>query len=88
MHIPPDREACLTMVAMSLLQPAIVDAMRGQDTAIQARLNNALLNVAVNRIIEAEGHCRAATLLWRLVDVLMAGTSPTPDAPVNLSSVQ
>jgi len=46
MHMPPDRDACLTIVAMNLLEPAILDAMRGQSSAIQARLNNALLNVA------------------------------------------
>ncbi len=47
-------------------------------------LGNALLNLAMERMIGEEGAARTAAILWRLADTVATGRVPSPGAPVAL----
>ena len=67
---------------MSHIQSALHDIPTRQRTYIA----NALLNLAVARMIKEEGGARTSTLLMRLSDVVADGRTPAPSAPIDLSS--
>lgn len=76
-----DPDAHHTQVATRTLAQRVVFLLDDAPDAIRERFDNALLNVAVNRLVEAEGSCRAAAILWRLADLLgdaHAGSVPSP----------
>jgi hypothetical protein len=52
---------------------------------LRASFDNALLNLAVNRIIAMEGEQVTSSILWRLADVIASGIKPTSDEPVELT---
>ncbi|MEM8768689.1 MAG: hypothetical protein AAGE43_14675 [Pseudomonadota bacterium] len=83
-----DPDALHTERAMELLEAALPATVEAAGPAIKARFNNALLNVAVNRILAEEGASTTATILWRIADALSEGAKPTPGNPVDLSSLQ
>jgi hypothetical protein len=51
-------------------------------------LPNALLILAVQRMIEREGALNTASILCRLADSVRAGPAPPPERAVDLSSLQ
>lgn len=63
---------------------ALADLAPWQDEC----LGNALLNLAMERMIAEEGAPRAAALLWRLADAVAQGRCPSPDAPIALEGCQ
>ena len=83
-----DPDALHTERAMEILEAALPATVEAAGPAIRARFNNALLNVAVNRILAEEGAATTATILWRIADALSAGAKPTPGNPVDLTSLQ
>lgn len=60
--------------------------LHGQD-AHAANLPNALLILAVQRMVERDGAAIAATVLRRLADTVVAGPAPPPERAVDLSSL-
>lgn len=64
----------------------LVDVLEDRLPAATAqRLDNALLNVAVHRILALEGASQTAAILWRLADVVASDASVAPGHPVDLS---
>lgn len=52
-----------------------------------ALLPNALLILAVQRMVERDGPAIAATVLRRLAETVVAGPAPPPERAVDLSSL-
>ncbi|HEV7714413.1 MAG TPA: hypothetical protein VGO53_02390, partial [Steroidobacteraceae bacterium] len=52
----------------------------------QPMLPNALLILAVQRMIERDGASRTASILCRLADTVQTGPAPPPERAVDLSS--
>ena len=77
-------EAKRTHAAMLYLSTLIPTALENAPPELVERFDNALLNVAINRLVDAEGPERAATLLYRIVDVLQTGRVPTWERAVDL----
>lgn len=70
MQSPVDTTTCTIIAAMTLLDDAISSVMSDHSIALQSSLNEALLQLAVNRMMEADGQDHAATVLWRMVELL------------------
>ncbi len=80
-----DQEVKDTKTAMSLLEAVMPKVFLDVSPNIQARFDNALLNMAVNRIIAAEGHERTAAILIRLADAMVSRQLPTAERPIDLT---
>jgi hypothetical protein len=70
---------------METLERRIEPIVSEAPLSAQTRFNNALLNLAVNRIVAVEGGKFTAGILWRLADAIANGAKPTPRAPVDLT---
>lgn len=79
-------DAHYTDVAMRAIARRAPALLAEESPAVRARLDNALLNVAVNRLVRAEGRASAATILWRLADALQDGGPATPQRPIDLTA--
>ena len=88
MKTPMDPDAHYTLLAMRALERLVPAALNRAPPPVRAKFNNALLNVAVNRLIDIEGPTTAATILWRLADLLENGHRPTPESPIELTGVR
>ncbi|MEM7020745.1 MAG: hypothetical protein AAF512_25815 [Pseudomonadota bacterium] len=71
--------------AMQVVKRWIPTELDDAPENVKAQFDNALLNVAVSRMVAAEGHEVAATVLWRLADALSEGAKPTSENPLDLS---
>ena len=80
-----DPDAYHTLQAMRALERLVPSSLDRAAPPVRAKLNNALLNVAVNRLVEAEGRTAAAVILGRLADVLHNGQWATPAFPADLT---
>jgi hypothetical protein len=65
---------------------ATENQLREIDSQHQPLLANALLILAVQRMIERDGVTPTATVLCRLADAVRAGPAPPPERPIDLSS--
>jgi hypothetical protein len=74
-------EVAQLQTIMSHIQAALHDIPARQRSYIA----NALLNLAVARMIKEEGGARTSTLLMRLSDVVAEGGRAEPSAPIDLS---
>lgn len=72
-------------LAMQILQNLIPDALDHAPREVQEKFNNALLNIAINRIIEIEGKSDTVDILLRLVNALVNDCLPLPENPIMLS---
>lgn len=80
----PDAEVAELQGVMDRIQAAIRYAV---PRSHQPYVGNALLNLAVSRIVSETGAQAAATLLIRLVDsVLEHGEPPSADAAIDLTA--
>ncbi|MEM7077403.1 MAG: hypothetical protein AAF513_02130 [Pseudomonadota bacterium] len=80
-----DQEALDTQAAMAAVEDWLAGAQLELPPNQVSRLDNALLNVAVNRILALEGSVCTATLLVRLADAISAEPRPVIDRPIDLS---
>ncbi|MAH25211.1 MAG: hypothetical protein CMP82_16100 [Gammaproteobacteria bacterium] len=78
-------DAWAVELAMETLERRIEPIVSEAPLSAQTRFNNALLNLAVNRIVAVEGGKFTAGILWRLADAIANGAKPTPGAPVDLT---
>jgi hypothetical protein len=51
------------------------------------RFDNALLNIAVHRLVEEEGNTKTATILFRLAEAVAADDQRLSDNPVELTNL-
>tara|TARA_B100000212_G_scaffold140031_1_gene105491 strand:- start:443 stop:718 length:276 start_codon:yes stop_codon:yes gene_type:complete len=80
-------DAWAVELAMETLERRIEPVVSEAPLTAQTRFNNALLNLAVNRIVAAEGGKFTAGILLRLAEAIARGAKPTPRAPVDLTVV-
>ena len=80
-----DPEARHTQIATRTLAQRVLLLLDDAPDAIRERFDNALLNVAVNRLVEAEGPSRAAAILWRLADLLGDAHARSAATPVEIT---
>ena len=80
-------DAWAVELAMETLERRIEPVVSEAPLSAQTRFNNALLNLAVNRIVAVEGGKFTAGILLRLADAIAKGTKPTPTAPVDLTLI-
>jgi hypothetical protein len=80
-------EAVHTEQAMQILQRMIRETLSEAGPAVQDRFDNAMLNIAVNRILEEEGPERTATILFRLADAVGQQAVPDAGAPIDLTKL-
>ncbi|MEM7002350.1 MAG: hypothetical protein AAF529_16285 [Pseudomonadota bacterium] len=85
--MPVDPDAIHTETAMQILQNMIPDILDEAGPAVRARFDNAILNIAVTRILEVEGPARTATILMRLAEAVAHQPVPEPGAPVDLTQL-
>ena len=70
---------------MNVLEGKIITVFDETPRHLRASFDNALLNLAVSRIIAVEGEQVTSGILWRLADVIASGTKPTLEQPVDLN---
>ena len=80
-----DDQVELEVAQLQSIMSHIQSALHEIPTRQRSYIANALLNLAVARMITEEGEARTSTLLMRLSDVVSDGTRPEPNAPVDLS---
>ena len=77
-----DVDVYFTEKAMCALSDVLNESYDSLPDDLRDHFDNALLNIAVNRIVGAEGPVTTATLLWRISDALHSGIKPTPGNPL------
>ena len=80
-----DTDAKHTEIAAEILQRLIPASLDTASPAVRDRFDNALLNIAVSRIIEIEGAERTATILIRLAEAVVANPAPRADTAIELT---
>lgn len=85
MSLIPSTESDVTRLAstMRVVQRLLVRL----DAEHAPVLGNALLNLAVGRMIEADGVARTARVLARLADAIVTSPAPLPERAIDLSSL-
>ena len=82
-----DQESRNTQLAMQTINDSLSDLIASEPTEIQERFTNALLNIAVHRLIHDEGSNTAASILWRLVDIIQNDPNAMRDDPIELNQL-
>ena len=82
-----DQDSENTRLAMQAINESLSELIKNEPNEIQERFTNALLNIAIHRLIEDEGASKAATILWRLVDVIENEPTTNLDGPVELNQL-
>ena len=82
-----DQESRNTQLAMQTINDSLSDLIASEPTEIQERFTNALLNIAVHRLIHDEGSNTAASILWRLVDIIQNDPNVMLDQPIELNQL-
>lgn len=85
MKAESNHDAYYTYLAMAALSRFVPDSLEDAPEPVRVKFDNALLNIAVNRLVNAEGPVTAATILWRLADFIREGRVATPQHPADLS---
>ncbi|MBH64688.1 MAG: hypothetical protein CL569_20015 [Alphaproteobacteria bacterium] len=85
MTVAHDLEGAQTEEAMRILERLVPDALNSAGPGVRSRFDNAVLNIAVNRIVEVEGGPRTATILMRLAEVIAQERRPVPGTPIDLT---
>lgn len=70
---------------MDVLEEKLPMVLEETPLHLRGSFDNALLNLAVNRIIAMEGEEVTSNILWRLADVISSGVKPTPGDPIDLT---
>ena len=82
-----DQESKNTQLAMQTINNSLSELIAGEPREIQERFTNALLNIAVHRLIHDEGSSTAASILWRLVDIIQNDPHAMLDHPIELNQL-
>ena len=73
-----------TEQAMAALEQLVPDSLAHLTPSVRSRFNNAILNIAVNRILAEEGATTTSVILARLSDAIISGRVPTSSGPIDL----
>lgn len=73
------------LAQLQVVMQRIQTALRDVPTAERIYLGNALLNLAVNRILCEEGSQRTASILMRLGDAVSVGAPPQAEHAISLT---
>ena len=82
-----DQESRNTQLAMQTINDSLSDLIASEPTEIQERFTNALPNIAVHRLIHDERSNTAASILWRLVDIIQNDPNAMLDQPIELNQL-
>lgn len=77
----PGIEVAQLQAVMHRIQSMLLDVPQAQREYIA----NALLNLAVSRMVSEEGSSQAASILLRLGDVVATGDQPPPQRAIDLT---
>ena len=85
--INADLDLQKTVKAMELLDTWIARLQEQFAPDIVDRFDNALLNIAVQRLVEEEGAKKTATMLYRLAEIIAEGKERSFENPVELTKL-
>ena len=85
--INADLDLQKTVKAMELLDTWIARLQEQFAPDIVDRFDNALLNIAVHRLVEEEGAKKTATMLYRLAEIIAEGEERSIENPVELTKL-
>lgn len=85
--INADLDLQKTVKAMELLDTWIARLQKQFAPDIVDRFDNALLNIAVHRLVEEEGAKKTATMLYRLAEIIAEGKERSFENPVELTKL-
>jgi hypothetical protein len=80
-----DSEAALEVAELQSVITRIQSALHDIPQSQRTYIANALLNLAVAKMIKQEGRPRTSTLLLRLGDVVGSSEAPSPQSAIDLS---
>jgi len=80
-----DDDCALEVAQLQSVMHRIQYMLRDVPQAQREYIANALLNLAVSRMLKEEGHSQTASILMRLGDAVGSGEVPPPERPVDLS---
>ena len=80
-----DHEIINTQLAMQIISDSLSELITSEPKEVQERFTNALLNIAVHRLINDEGTNTAASILWRLVDTIQSDPQAITEHPIELN---
>tara|TARA_A100001037_G_C15150017_1_gene638551 strand:- start:4392 stop:4652 length:261 start_codon:yes stop_codon:yes gene_type:complete len=76
-----------TQKAIRTASLSLMESFSTEPKEIRECMTNALLNIAVTKLIADEGKQTTATILWRLIDCIENDGTPTPTNPADLSTL-
>ena len=82
-----DQESRNTELAMQTINNSLSELIASEPTEIQERFTNALLNIAVHRLINDEGSNTATSILWRLVGIIQNDPHEMLDHSIELNQL-
>ena len=85
--INADLDLQKTVKAMELLDTWIARLQEQFAPDIVDRFDNALLNIAVHRLVDEEGAKKTATMLFRLAEIIAEGKDRSFENPVELNKL-
>jgi predicted nucleic acid-binding protein len=85
--INADLDLQKTVKAMELLDTWIARLQEQFAPDIVDRFDNALLNIAVHRLVDEEGARKTATMLFRLAEIIAEGKDRSFENPVELNKL-
>ena len=85
--INADLDLQKTVKAMELLDTWIARLQEQFAPDIVDRFDNALLNIAVHRLVDEEGAKKTATMLYRLAEIIAEGKERSFENPVELTKL-
>ena len=85
--INADLDLQKTVKAMELLDTWITRLQEQFAPDIVDRFDNALLNIAVHRLVDEEGAKKTATMLYRLAEIIAEGEERSIENPVELTKL-
>jgi len=85
--INADLDLQKTVKAMELLDTWIARLQEQFAPDIVDRFDNALLNIAVHRLVDEEGAKKTATMLYRLAEIIAEGEERSIENPVELTKL-
>ena len=80
-----DDDCALEVAQLQSVMNRIQCMLHDVPQAQREYIANALLNLAVSRMLKEEGHSETASILMRLGDAVGSGDVPPPERPVDLS---
>jgi hypothetical protein len=82
-----DDDCSLEVAQLQGVMQRIQDMLHHVPQAQREYIANALLNLAVSRMLKEEGTSQTASILMRLGDVVASGHQPPPERAMDLTSM-